>query len=77
MADNSANNTYLKFDKLCLRSIETWRFSIYSKWWLQNDKRQFYLLSLENDPDLSPMTPGFLGPVTTLFNCTNKQQNKI
>jgi len=32
-------------------------------------------LSLENDPDpLSPITPGFLGPVTTLFNYAFGQQ---
>ena len=32
-------------------------------------------LSLEKDPDpLSPITPGFLGPVTTRFNCVGGQQ---
>ena len=30
---------------------------------------------LGKDPDpLSPITPGFLGPVTTLFNCAGGQQ---
>jgi hypothetical protein len=32
-------------------------------------------LSLEKDPDpLSPITPGFMGPVTTRFNCVGGQQ---
>jgi hypothetical protein len=32
-------------------------------------------LSLEKDPDpLSPITPGFLGPVTTLFYSAGGQQ---
>lgn len=36
-----------------------------------------YLLSLEKDPEpLSPITPGCLGPVTTLFNCVTEKQIK-
>lgn len=32
-------------------------------------------LSREKEPDpRSPMTPGCLGPVTTLFNCTKEEK---
>jgi hypothetical protein len=41
------------------------------------NSHQGYSLSLENDPDpLSPITPGCLGPVTTLFSCITEQQHQ-